>query len=101
MVGPPKTDAGIRDVTVPPHVAEVLRAHMKAHTGQGPESFVFTTTRGKRLSETAFTKTVKNGFARWISSTSGGLSPIADGLNRLRMNETDCGGMDFLANPPR
>lgn len=62
-VGPPKTDAGIRDVTVPPHVAEILRAHMKAHTGKSPESLVFTTTRGLRLSQTAFTKSVKNGFA--------------------------------------
>ena len=33
VVGPPKTDAGVRDVTVPPHVAEILRAHMAAHTG--------------------------------------------------------------------
>lgn len=63
VMGAPKTDAGNRDVTVPPHVAEVLRAHMKVHTGQGPESFVFTTTRGQRLSKTAFTKSVKNGFA--------------------------------------
>ncbi|WP_460356375.1 site-specific integrase [Mycobacterium sp. ZZG] len=63
VVGPPKTDAGIRDVTVPPHVADLLRAHMKTHTGAGPEAFVFTTTRGKRLSTTAFTKSVKAGFA--------------------------------------
>jgi integrase len=63
VVGAPKTDAGVRDVTVPPHVAQLLRAHMKAHTGAGQESFVFTTTRGKRLSQTAFTKSVKNGFA--------------------------------------
>ena len=63
VVGPPKTDAGIRDVTVPPHVAEILRAHMKAHTGKGPEAFVFTTTRGQRLSTTAFTKSVIAGFA--------------------------------------
>ncbi|WP_245831494.1 tyrosine-type recombinase/integrase [Mycobacterium terramassiliense] len=62
-VGPPKSDAGIRDVVVPPHVAEILRAHMKTHTGRGPESFVFTTTRGLRLSKTAFTKSVKAGFA--------------------------------------
>jgi len=41
VVGPPKTDAGIRDVTVPPHVAEILRAHMKARTRRGPEAFVF------------------------------------------------------------
>ncbi len=63
VVGSPKTDAGIRDVTVPPHVAEILRAHMAAHTSRGPESFVFMTTRGRRLSQTAFTKSVKNGFA--------------------------------------
>jgi len=62
-MGPPKTDAGIRDVTVPPHVAQQLKAHMKAHTRAGQEAFVFTTTRGQRLSKTAFTKTVKNGFA--------------------------------------
>jgi len=63
VVGAPKTDAGIRDVTVPPHVADLLRAHMKRYTKTGPESFVFTTTRGQRLSKTAFTKTVKAGFA--------------------------------------
>ena len=49
VVGLPKTDAGIRDVTVPPHVAEMLRVHMATHAGKGPESFVFTTTRGQRL----------------------------------------------------
>lgn len=63
VVGTPKTDAGIRDVAVPPHVAEILRAHMTTYTGKGPESFVFTTTRGRRLSQIAFTKTVKKGFA--------------------------------------
>lgn len=63
VVGQPKTDAGIRDVTVPPHVAEQLRKHMKKYTGRGPEAFVFTTTRGQRLSTTAFTKAVKKGFA--------------------------------------
>lgn len=63
VVGPPKTDAGIRDVTVPPHVAELLGAHMATHTGRGPEAFVFTTTRGQRLSTTAFTKAVKAGYA--------------------------------------
>ena len=63
VVGPPKTDAGVRDVTVPPHVATQLREHMTNHTGKGPEAFVFTTTRGQRLSTTAFTKAVKAGFA--------------------------------------
>lgn len=63
VVGGPKTDAGIRDVTVPPHVAVMLREHMAKHTRGGPESFVFTTTRGLRLSKTAFTKSLKRGFA--------------------------------------
>jgi integrase len=63
VVGRPKSEAGERDITVPPHVAEVLRDHMKKHTGRGPEAFVFTTTRGRRLSTTAFTKSVKSGFA--------------------------------------
>lgn len=63
VVGKPKSDAGIRDITVPPHVATMLLDHMKKRTGKGPESFVFTTTRGQRLSTTAFTKTVKAGLA--------------------------------------
>lgn len=63
IVGPPKSDAGIRDVVVPPHVADMLRDHMKAHTGRGTESFVFTTTRGLRLSTTAYTKAVKRGLS--------------------------------------
>jgi integrase len=62
-VGKPKTDAGIRDVHIPPHVAEMLWAHMIAHTGNGPESFLFTTTWGGRLTKGAFTKTIKQGFA--------------------------------------
>jgi integrase len=63
LVMPPKSDAGIRDIAVPPHVATMLRDHMKKHTGVGPESYVFTTTRGQRLSTTAFTKAVKKGLA--------------------------------------
>jgi integrase len=63
VVGKPKTDAGIRDVTVPPHVAEMLKTHMAQRTLAGPEALVFTTTRGRRLSTTAFTKAVKKGYA--------------------------------------
>jgi integrase len=63
VVGPTKTEAGNRKVAVPPHVSELLKEHLKVHTGRGPEAFVFTTTRGQRLSTTAFTKSVKAGFA--------------------------------------
>lgn len=59
VVGNTKTDAGTRDVFMPPHIATVIHAHMKAHTGSGPESLVFRTTRGNRLSASAFTKSFK------------------------------------------
>lgn len=63
VIGPPKTEAGIRDVTVPPHVAVQLRAHLVDRVSSGSDAFVFTTTRGQRLSTTAFTKAAKAGFA--------------------------------------
>lgn len=63
QIGPPKSEAGIRDVVVPPHVAAALQEHMRTRTGRGPESLVFTTTRGQRLSTTAFTKSLKKGLA--------------------------------------
>ena len=67
-MGKPKTDAGIRDVTVPPHVADMLREIWLTHTGSSPESFLFTTGKwrgksGQRLTKGAFTLTVKKGFA--------------------------------------
>ncbi len=63
VIGKPKSDAGIRDVSVPPHVATQLRDHMKLLTAPGLDAFVFTSTRRQRLSTTAFTKAVKKGFA--------------------------------------
>lgn len=61
--GLPKSDAGIREVHVPPHVADLLAAHMRQHTGRGPDSLLFRTTRGNRLSQSAFTKTFKIALA--------------------------------------
>jgi integrase len=59
IVGPPKSDAGIRDVTVPPHVADLLTDHMKVLTKRSKDSLIFTTTRGDRLSQAAFSKQFK------------------------------------------
>lgn len=63
VVGLPKTDAGTRDIHVPPHVAEKLREHLKRQTARGPENFVFTTNQGKRLSASTFTKQYKSAVA--------------------------------------
>ena len=35
IVGPPKTDAGIRDVAIPPHLLPLVRAHLDEFTGPG------------------------------------------------------------------
>lgn len=59
VVGDPKSEAGFRDVNVPPHVQEVLEAHLKRYAAPGPEAFVFRTTRGKRLSQASFSKQFK------------------------------------------
>lgn len=40
-VGEPKTAAGVRDVSVPPHIRPVLKAHMKNHVGRGVDSLLF------------------------------------------------------------
>lgn len=40
-VGPPKTAAGIRDVTVPPHIRPIITAHLKNHVARGGEALLF------------------------------------------------------------
>lgn len=40
-VGTPKSDAGIRDVAIPPHLIPVLRAHLAEHTGRGRDALLF------------------------------------------------------------
>lgn len=64
VVGDPKSRAGVRNVAVPPHVAEILNAHMKQHTGRGPESFIFSTRRaGTRLTASAYGPPFKRAVA--------------------------------------
>ena len=62
VVGDTKTVRSKRPVTVPPHVAVLLRDHMKNHSHKGPEAFLFTTTRGLRLSKSAMTNSLKKGY---------------------------------------
>lgn len=48
-VGPPKTEAGIRDVAVPPHLVDPMRAHLKQHTKPGRDSLLFPSQSGGHL----------------------------------------------------
>ena len=41
IVGPPKTDAGIRDVAIPPHLVPAVEHHLDAHVGPGPDALLF------------------------------------------------------------
>lgn len=48
IVGTPKSDAGIRDVNIPPHLLEVLRAHLAEHSQPGRDGLVFPAADGTR-----------------------------------------------------
>lgn len=41
LVKTPKTDAGVRDVPIPPHVLPDLRAHLLEHTAPGRDGLLF------------------------------------------------------------
>ncbi|HRD59318.1 MAG TPA: site-specific integrase [Nocardioides sp.] len=41
IVGPPKTDAGIRDVAIPPHLLPAVEAHLEKFTGPDRDSLLF------------------------------------------------------------
>lgn len=41
QVGPPKTDAGIRVIAVPPHLADAVTRHLDTHVGEPPSALLF------------------------------------------------------------
>jgi integrase len=49
VVGTPKSDAGTRDVSIPPHLVPVLRAHLAAHVAAGREALLFPSAEGGNL----------------------------------------------------
>ncbi|ARQ94650.1 integrase [Mycobacterium phage Journey13] len=66
VVGNTKTVRSKRPVTVPPHVAAMVREHMadRSKMNKGPEAFLVTTTQGNRLSKSAFTRSLKKGYKK-------------------------------------
>ncbi len=48
-VGTPKSEAGIRDVAIPPHLLPVLRAHLRDHVGVGGEALLFPSVRDREV----------------------------------------------------
>jgi integrase len=41
VVGPPKTDAGIRDVAIPPHLIPMVKTHLERFTGASKDALLF------------------------------------------------------------
>jgi integrase len=41
VIGTPKSDAGSRDVTMPPHLIPMIRAHLAEHVALGPNALLF------------------------------------------------------------
>jgi integrase len=49
IVGDPKSDAGTRDVSVPPHLVPVIAEHLKDHVGPGKDALLFPAVNGGHL----------------------------------------------------
>lgn len=50
----PKTDAGTRDVAIPPHLLPMVREHLLKHTAPGRDGLLFPGTSGVQLAPSTF-----------------------------------------------
>ena len=50
----PKTDAGVRAISISPEVTDLMRDHLRAFAADGPDALVFTTNRGTPLIASSF-----------------------------------------------
>lgn len=56
-IGPPKSEAGVRDVTIPPHVLPAIRAHLASeHVGPAEDALLFPPKTGERLQPSTFNR---------------------------------------------
>jgi integrase len=58
IVGPPKTDAGRRVVTLPNLAVTALAEHLDRYAAPGPDGLVFLSARGKNLARSSFRRLV-------------------------------------------
>lgn len=54
VIKAPKSDAGIRDVAIPPHLIPTARAHLLEHVARDRDALLFPGTNGNHLSPSAF-----------------------------------------------
>lgn len=53
-VGDPKSDAGIRDVAIPPHIVPAVVAHLAEHVGPAGDALLFPARSGGHLQPSSF-----------------------------------------------
>lgn len=63
VVGTPKSDAGIRDVAVPPHLVPMLAHHLDQFAQPGPDGLLFPNTEGNHLHHGSLYKVFKRARA--------------------------------------
>lgn len=49
VVGKPKSDAGVREVAIPPHLLPMIKAHLAEHTQWGNDGLLFPSPQGIQL----------------------------------------------------
>ena len=54
VVGDPKSDAGIRDVAIPPHLLPAIEIHLNDHVGKSRDSLIFCAERGGHVQPSSF-----------------------------------------------
>ena len=59
LVGPPKTAAGVRDVSIPPHRLPIVEDHLAHHTGPGPDALLLPAAQGSQMWAPTFHKSYR------------------------------------------
>lgn len=54
IVGAPKSAAGRRTVAIPPHIVPVIKEHLEAHVGDGPDALLFPNQQGGHMQPSTF-----------------------------------------------
>jgi integrase len=56
FVGPPKSKAGKRKVTIPPHLLPLIKTHLEMHAAWGKDGLLFPGPRGGHLTSSTFNR---------------------------------------------
>ena len=92
VFGPPKTEAGRRTVSIPPHVLPELKAHLETNVDDAPDSLVFASPEGGALRRSNFNRRAWQPACA-VVSLKAGLLEIEVGV--VAQQHAD-GGIDHL-----